>query len=96
MADKKRTGKGKNLGAKALYSRNFETFDDQLEHIRQETLASVVEREIYPNGRATNEEIEDDTQIYYTEREHYKKTGRYEQSPDIVAQHMEDRTQFRH
>ena len=96
MADKKRTKKEKHLGAKALYSRDFETFDDQLEHIRQETLASVVEREIYPNGRATNEEIEDDTQIYYTEREHCKKTGRYEQSPDMVAQHMQDRTQFRH
>ena len=66
-----------------------------LEHIRQETLASVVEREIYPRGRTSDEE-DDDTQIYYTEREHYKKTGRYEQPPDMVAQHMEDRTQFRH
>lgn len=96
MADKKRTRKDKNTGTKTMHSRMFNTFDDQLEHIRQETLSSVVEREIYPMGRAYMEETEDDTQIYYTEREHYKKTGRYEQSPDVVAQHMQDRTQFRH
>ena len=96
MADKKRAGKSKFSNTKAQHSQMFDTFDDQLENIRQETLSSVVEREIYPRGRNYTAKTEDDTQVYYTERERYKKTGRYEQSPDVVAQHMEDRTQFRH
>lgn len=95
MADKKRSKKNNQFGKVNTGSKRFETFDDTLEHIRQETLSAVVEKEIYPRGRSFEDE-EEDTQIYYTPMDRYKKTGRYEQSPDIVAQHMQDRTQFRH
>lgn len=94
MADKKRENKrAKNMG-KTVCARKDSTFDDTLERIKQETLSAVVEREVYPRGN--NSKSEDDTQIYYTSMEKYRKTGRYEQDPDTVAQHMEDRTQFRH
>lgn len=95
MADKKRNKNNRNIHKTQAYPRRFETFDDTLEHIKQETLSAVVEREVYPRGRDADEE-EDDTQIYYTSMDRYKKTGRYEHSPDVVAQHMQDRTQFRH
>ncbi|MBE6894562.1 MAG: hypothetical protein E7483_03025 [Ruminococcaceae bacterium] len=95
MADKKRNKNQKHHSSKKLCLKPMESYDGLLEHIKQETLAAVVENETYP--RAKNEtETEDDTHIYYTARERYKKTGRYEQSPDTVAQHMQDRTQFRH
>ena len=97
MADKKRNKKEKNTGKKAIYSQHYETFDDTLERIMQETISSVVERETYPRGSVQDEDAEDDdTHIYYTARDRYQKTGRYEQSPETVAQHMVDRTQFRH
>ena len=95
MADKKRNRKNTYPDKVSTYPRRFETFDDTLEQIKQETLSAVVEKEVYPRGRNA-EEDEDDTQIYYTPMDKYKKTGRYEHSPDIVAQHMQDRTQFRH
>lgn len=94
MADKKRNRKNSNLNRISTYSPQFETFDDTLVHIKEETLSAVVEKEIYPRGIDADDE--DDTQIYYTPMERYKKTGRYQHSPDTVAQHMQDRTQFRH
>lgn len=96
MADKKRDkNKSKNMG-KTACTRKDATFEDTLERIKQETLSAVVEREVYPRGKGDYSGKEDDTQIYYTSMEKYRKTGRYEQDPDTVAQHMEDRTQFRH
>ncbi len=98
MSDKKRNKDKKISDSKKIYSKHIETFDDTLENIMQETLSAVTMNEVYPRGYAGENiyDEEDDTQIYYTERERYRKTGRYEQSPDTVAQHMEDRTQFRH
>lgn len=96
MADKKRDKKkSKNMG-KTACTRKDATFDDTLERIKQETLSAVVEREVYPRGNRDESENDDDTQVYYTAMERYRKTGRYEQDPATVAQHMEDRTQFRH
>ena len=96
MADKKRDkNKSKNMG-KTACARKDSTFDDTLERIKQETLSAVVEREVYPRGKGDCSGKEDDTQIYYTSMEKYRKTGRYEQDLETVAQHMEDRTQFRH
>lgn len=94
MSDKKRNGKKHRMGDKSTLSHSPQTFDDQLEQIKQQTLSAVVEREIYPRG--DNRKSADDTKIYYTAKQRYDKTGRYEESPDTVAQHMEDRTQFRH
>lgn len=97
MADKKRSKKDNHIGKRAIYSQHYETFDDTLERIMQETISSVVERETYPRGNVADDDLdEEDTHIYYTARDRYNKTGRYEQSPDTVAQHMVDRTQFRH
>lgn len=97
MADKKRNKKEKTSGKKQTYSHHYETFDDTLDRIMEETISSVVQRETYPRGASSEGDINDeDTHIYYTPREKYRKTGRYEQSPDTVAQNMVDRTQFRH
>lgn len=95
MADKKRNKNIKTYSNKKIYSQPPETFDDSLEDIRKETLAAVVENETFPRGR-NSDGNDEDVHIYYAARDRYKKTGRYEQSPDTVAQHMEDRTQFRH
>ena len=95
MLERKRNKKAGKLPRETVYSQVPQTFDESLDRIMQETLAAVVEKETYPRGR-NEEEEEDDTQIYYTSMEKYKKDGRYEQDPYTVAQHMEDRTQFRH
>lgn len=95
MSERKRNKKAGKLPRETVYSQVPQTFDESLDRIMQETLAAVVEKETYPRGR-NEEEEEDDTQIYYTSMEKYKKDGRYEQDPYTVAQHMEDRTQFRH
>ena len=97
MADKKRNKKVGKLPRGTVYSQVPKTSDEYLDRIMQETLAAVVEKETYPRGRDEDSvSEEDDTQIYYTPMEKYKKDGRYEQDPYTVAQHMEDRTQFRH
>ena len=97
MADKKRNKKVGKLPRETVYSQVPKTPDEYLDRIMQETLAAVVEKETFPRGRdSAAVEEEDDTQIYYTSMEKYKKDGRYEQDPYTVAQHMEDRTQFRH
>lgn len=95
MADKKRGRKTKKLSNSSTASLAQETYDESLERIMQETISAVVEKEIYPQGRK-QDTAEDDTQIYYTPMERYKKTGRYSEDPYTVAQHMQDRTQFRH
>lgn len=95
MADKKRNRKEKvdRFAREMAYSQVSETFDESLDRIMQETLSSVIEAETYPRSRGNNNtEEEDDTQVYYCQR----KTERYEQDPYTVAQHMVDRTQFRH
>ena len=95
MADKKRTRKEKidRFAKEAAWSQVPPTYDIPLDNIMRETLESVIKAEAYPFER--NEEDadgEDDTQVYYCQR----KTERYEQDPYTVAQHMQDRTQFRH
>ncbi len=97
MADKKRNRKIGKFAKEAAFSQVPETFDESLDRIMQETLAAVVEKETFPRGeKASRQEDEDVTQVYFTPMEKYKKTGRYEHDPYTVAQHMEDRTQFRH
>ena len=97
MADKKRNRRIGKFVKEAAFSQVPETFDESLDRIMQETLAAVVEKEVYPMAdKEAADEGFDDTQIYYTSQEKYRKTGRYEQDPYTVAQHMEDRTQFRH
>ncbi len=95
MADKKRTKEKKTdrFAREMAYSQVPQTFDDSLDQIMEETLAAVIEAETYPSGRGNNNtDEEDDTQVYFCQR----KTERYEQDPYTVAQHMLDRTQFRH
>ena len=92
MADKKRNRKNEKVSHKRSFAHGPQTFDDELERIKQETLSAVVEREVYPRGK----DNDDDTQIYYTSMEKYKKDGRYQQDPETVAQNMQDRSQFRH
>ena len=93
MADKKRDRKKEKVSQKRSFTHGPQNFDDEIERIKQETLSAVVEREVYPRG---NNSTEDDTQIYATPMEKYKKGGRYQQDAETVAQNMADRTQFRH
>lgn len=95
MADKKRAkeNKTKRFAREMARSQVPQTFDESLDRIMEETLAAVIEAETYPQGRGNNNtDEEDDTQVYFCQR----KTERYEQDPYTVAQHMQDRTQFRH
>lgn len=90
MADKKRNKKKNVYSTEATGRKPPETFDDILDIVKEQTFKSITENEIFPRGR--NTEDDDDTQIYYS---HSSKI-RYEQDPGTVAQHMQDRTQFRH
>ena len=93
MADKKRNRKNEKVSQKRSFTHGPQSFDDELERIKQETLSAVVEREVYPRGN-NSEQV--DAQIYETPMEKYKKDGRYQQDAETVAQNMQDRTQFRH
>lgn len=97
MADKKRNQNKKQkvdrFAREMAYSQVPQTFDDTLDRIMEETISAVVEAETYPRGKGNNNtDEEDDTQVYFCQR----NTERYEQDPYTVAQHMLDRTQFRH
>ena len=93
MADKKRSKKRKvdKFAREVAFSQVPDTYDDSLDRIQRETLAAVVKAECFPRGRDGEDDI-DDTKVYYTR----SSTERYEQDPYTVAQHMADRTQFRH
>ncbi|MBR5252065.1 MAG: hypothetical protein IKV52_04515 [Oscillospiraceae bacterium] len=95
MADKKRK-QNEKIDSFARYVARTQvpqTDDVILDRVMQETLESVVKAECYPQDKnLTDPDGEDDTQIYYCQR----NTERYEQDPYTVAQHMQDRTQFRH
>lgn len=93
MADKKREKYSKTQ----RYIRSMtgtempQTFDDEVDRITRQTLDSVIRAETYPKGESW-EEDDEDVQIYHSRRE----SERYEEDPYTVAQHMKDRTQFRH
>lgn len=91
MSYKKRDKNKSILKKDTLKMSNPQNFDDVVDNIFAQTMASVVEMETYPRSRNADKET-DDTQVYYSPRS--KK--RYEQDPYTVAQHMEDRTVFRH
>lgn len=90
MPNKKREKTDSILKKDTAKMKHPKTFDDVVDNIFAQTMASVVEMETYPRGK--NSEDNDDTQVYYSPRS--KK--RHEQDPYTVAQHMEDRTVFRH
>ena len=95
MADKKRTRKEKidSFAREAAWSQVPVTPDKLLDDVMRETLESVIKAECYPREYNSNyDDEEDDTQIYRSRR----TSERYEQDPYTVAQHMQDRTQFRH
>lgn len=95
MSDKKRNRKKKIDSFAKFVARTQvpQTDDVFLDRVMEETFESVVKAECYPqDGNSSDPDGEDDTQIYYCQR----KTERYEQDPYTVAQHMQDRTQFRH
>lgn len=87
----KKKNKDKSIFRKEVIKmKDPETFEDVVDNIMAQTMASVVEMETYPRGREP--EKEDDTQVYYLP----KSKKRHEQDPYTVAQHMEDRTVFRY
>ena len=88
--------KGKNkrkymLAHETKHMAGVENFDETLDIIMEQTLNSLTENEVYPRGRNNNKNS-DGTKIYKTP----SKGKRYEQDAYTVAQHMVDRTQFRH
>ena len=91
MSDKKRDKNKSILKKDTLKMKNPQNFDDVVDNIFAQTMASVVEMETYHRGRNSEDET-DDTQVYYSPR----SKERHEQDPYTVAQHMEDRTVFRH
>ncbi|MBE6886950.1 MAG: hypothetical protein E7484_00860 [Ruminococcaceae bacterium] len=91
MADKKREKKGTLLQKELLKMKHPQNFDDVVDNIIAQTLESIVEAETYPRGKNYHPE-NDGTQIYHSQRDR----ERYEQDPYTVAQHMADRTRFRH
>ncbi len=88
MADKKRNKKPDKTKKDNL--KGITTFDDELNILMSQTIASVVQNETFP--RQNNEQSEDGTRIYHSP----KSKKRYEEDPYTVAQNMVDRTQFRH
>lgn len=80
MADKKRNNK--KGSEKRLSRKPLETFDDTLNLIMAQTIASTIDAQ----------KIEEDTQIYYP----HQNKKRYQQDAYTVAQNTVDRTEFRY
>ena len=91
MAEKKNRKKKYLLAHETKNMAGVKNFDETLDIIMEQTLDSLVENEVYPRGRNNNKKS-DGTKIYKSPQ----KGNRYQQDPYTVAQHMVDRTQFRH